>query len=244
MSNVYIVNGELTENAHLGPDLIRKCKFNVSEGTKVQVPDDGNSNAPKTRQYWHRFAEVTYPNGEKSQSIILPACAMYHKVELFFKKPSIVFGVSRKVMEALESRISSGSATFVYQDNKLIPDDNYIWFRDTHETAKKDREFIRMIDGDDEVFYSSFEALYKEVPSSVLANITCQLKFKTSTDIGSPLTGKETWHIGFTVTMFNVYDLTEVDPPASGTTQRSIAGKKDEASSKLIALRNKSRNAK
>ena len=231
MAARYIINGELTESAHLTPDLISKCSFNVGAPSAIKINDD-ESGTNKTRttppiQYYQKFVEITYPSGEKSTSCILPGCVVHHDVHDYFGKPSVYVGVPQGIVAQLRGKLSSSGHSPQFQDKRILSDSKYWWNRYSQVEAVEGKEYIRMWDGKDEEYYGSFADLFVDYPTSLLANVTCTLKLKGETPAGELLKGNEEWRMGMQISMLTPYDSIEVDPPSSGSGQRSIAGQKD-----------------
>jgi hypothetical protein len=227
----YIKNGELTEEAHLTPDLIKRCTFNVGAPSAIKINDDeAGTNKPKNVpavQYYQRFIEIGYPNGEKSASCILPGCVIHHDVHDYYGKPSIYLGVPQALVAQLKLKLSATGHSPQFQDKRILSDAKFWWNRVSFVEAVEGKEYIRTYDDDGEVFYAGFADLFADYPTSMLANVTCTMKLKGEAPAGQPLKGNEEWRAGIQVAMITPYDATQVDAPSSGTGQRSIAGKKD-----------------
>lgn len=237
MATQYIVNGELTENAHLTTDLIKKCTFSVGAPAAVKINEsEAGTNRPKgvpPVQYYQKFVEITYPNGEKSASCVLPECVMHHDVHDYYGKPSIYLGVPQAIVQQLKLKLSNTGHSPIFQDKRILSDAKYWWVRVSFVEAMEGKEYIRISDEDGEIYYGGFVDLFADYPTTMLANVTCTLKLKGEAPAGQPLKGNEEWRAGIQVSMMTPYDATQVDAPSSGTSQRSMVGKKDKMRSGL-----------
>ncbi|KAL8882946.1 MAG: hypothetical protein Q9198_000128 [Flavoplaca austrocitrina] len=117
--------------------------------------------------------------------------------------------------------------TPLFQDKKILADSQYWWTRASFAEAAEGKEYIRIVDDDGEEYIGSFADLFAEYPTSMLANVTCTLKFKGEVPADTPLKGNESWRAGLLISMFTPYDAIEVAAPSTGVGQRSISGKKD-----------------
>ncbi len=234
----YVVNNELTEHAHMTPKLIDNSTFNVGSTVPVNIKEEENkkSNAP-VKQYYHKFMDIVYPNGDKSASLIIPECVMHHAISDYYGKPSIYVGVPKTFVKRLEIQLGKAGFHPKFEDKKILSDSKYWWTRASFVEAQPDKEYIRMVSDEGEEYYGSFAELFADFPTSMLANITCTVKFKTETDAGQSLTGKEEWRAGLQISMFNPYDAIDVPAPSTGIAQRSIAGSKDKMRSGLAKFK-------
>lgn len=244
-SGKYVINNELTEDAHMTAELIDKCTFNVGSTVPVNIREEQNkkSNAP-VKQYYQKFMDIVYPNGDKSASLIIPGCVMHHTIQDYYGKPSIYVGVPKNsFVRKLELQLSKEGFQPKFEDKKILSDSKYWWTRASFLEAEEEKEYIRIVEDDgQEAMYPSFAELFAEYPSSLLTNITCTVKFKTETDAGQSLTGKEEWRAGLQISMFTPYDTIDVPAPSTGIAQRSIAGAKDRMKGGLLELKKKRAN--
>jgi hypothetical protein len=231
MATKYIINGELTDDAHLSIDLIKKCTFNVGTPSAVKINDsEAGTNKPKNVpavQYYQKFIEISYPNGEKSASCVLPACVIHHDVHDYYGKPSAYVGVPQALVAQMKLKLSATGHSPQFQDKRILSDAKYWWNRISLVEAMEGKEYIRVFDEQGECWYGSFADLFADYPTSMLCNITCTLKLKGEAPAGQPLKGDEEWRVGMQVSMITPYDAIEVAAPSTGAGQRSIAGAKD-----------------
>lgn len=225
----YVVNNELSEHALLTTELIKSSTFNVGDAVPVRVNEDESGQAKKivSRQNYQKFIDITYPDGDKSASVIIPNCVMHHQLHDYYGKPSIYIGIPQTFVQELQLKLSTVGHSPMFSDKKILSDAHYFWIRSSFVPAAEGKEYIRMVDDQGELFYGSFAELFNEYPTSLIANITGTLKLKADTEMGKPLTGKETWRVGFQASMFTPFDATEVPAPSTGIGQRSNAGKHD-----------------
>jgi hypothetical protein len=237
----YVINGELTEHAQLTPGFIAKCSFSIGSASEVKINENENgSNKPKTTptvQYYQKFIEVTYPNGEKSTSCILPDCVLHFDLHEYYGKPSVYLGVPQAIANALRLKFAKVGEKPQFQDKRILSDEKYWWMRISMADAPIGKEFIRVVEPTEDLYYGSFADLFTEYQTSVICNVTCTLKLKGEAPIGEPLKGSEEWRVGIQVTMITPYDSIELNPPTSGAVQRSIAGEKDKAKSGLLKFK-------
>jgi hypothetical protein len=228
MAAKFVVDGELTEEAMLTPELIEKCTFSVGAASLIKVDDEKNKpKAPPTSDHYQKFIEIGYPNGEKSASAILPECVVHCDIHDYFGKSSAYVGVPQTIVAPLKAKLVLAGENPTFQDKRILSDSKYWWFRVQMVDAPEGKEKIRTSDRDGELYFSNYTDFFTDVPAPAIANITCSLKLKTDIPVGTSITGNEIWRGGIQVSMITPYDVTDVEPPSSGTGQRSIAGKKD-----------------
>lgn len=231
MTEKYVKNNELTEEALLTIDLIKKCTFNVGAPTPVKI-NEAESGASKTKntpavQYYQKFVEITYPNGEKSTSCILPECVMHHDVHDYYGKPSVYIAVPQALVAQLKLKLAATGHSPVFQDKRILSDAKHWWNRVSLVDAMEGKEYIRIADDDGPLYYGGFADYFADYPVSAVCNITCTVKMKTEVPAGQPLKGDEEWRAAIQVSMINPYDAIEIDPPSTGVGQKSMVGKKD-----------------
>ncbi len=245
MSGTYVVNNELTEKAVLDTDLIKKCTFTVGTASPIRIngeQQDNQRTGPKRTNY-QKFIEISYPGGDKSASCILPGCVMHHTISDYYGKPSIFIGVPQALVAQLKLKLSTTGSNPIFSEKRILSDSTYWWFRASFVDAEEGKEYIRTVaDDGGEDYWGSYQDLFTEFPTSMLANITGSLKLKADTAENEPLTGKEEWRAGFQVSMFTPYDAIEVTAPSTGVSQRSVAGKRDTMKSGLKNAQKKATN--
>lgn len=224
----YVVNNELTEHAVLTTELIKASSFNVGDAVPVRVNEDESGQKKiAARQNYQKFIDITYPDGDKSASIIIPNCVMHHQLHDYYGKPSIYIGIPQTFVQEIKLKLATAGHSPQFTDKKILSDAHYFWLRSSFVPAAEGKEYIRMVDEGGEDLYGSFAELFDEFPTSMVANITGTLKLKADTEMGKPLTGKETWRVGFQASMFTPHDAIEVAAPSTGIGQRSNTGKHD-----------------
>ena len=105
----YVVNGELTPEALQSTELIKRCTFSVGEPATVRVNDEESGKAkigPK-RQYYQRFVEVAYPNGDKSATVVIPDCVIYHETQNYYGRSSTYVGIPKAFVDQLSLKLST-----------------------------------------------------------------------------------------------------------------------------------------
>lgn len=239
----YVINNELTENAFMTPELIKKCTFSVGSPTPVRVNEEesGQKKAGATApmQYYQKFTEINYPNGDKSASMIIPNCVMHHDISDYYGKPSIYIGVPMtSFVREMQLKLSTTGNSPLFQDKKIMSDANYWWTRASFSPAAEGKEYVRILGDDDEPeYYGSFAEFFADYPTSAVANITCTLKFKGETEMATPLKGSETWRAGLQISMFTPFDSIEVSAPSTGIGQQSMIGRRDKMKSGLAKFK-------
>lgn len=229
----FIINGELTDQATLTESLINRCTVSIGEIIPIrnndeEVANDKNSSAPsRNKQYFQRFLEFTYPGGTKSTSIIIPNVVVHNELGDYFNKTSVMFGVPQSSVRLLEPKISSAGGTADFKDRKLMSDEKFWWTRSSFNEAAEGREYIRIMEDDDEIMYGSWPDFFAEYPTSVIANVTCSIKMTCELDKGQEPKKGDYWRAGLRVSMVTPVDAIDIPKPQSGTAQRSIAGKRD-----------------
>lgn len=236
----YVVNNELTPDAILYTELLKSCSFNIGAPSAVQIGGDSKKTLPKM-QYWQRFVDITYPDGEKSSAMTIPNCVMHHKLHEHFGKSSIFVGIPKSFVNHFKLRASSLGHNPIMEDKRILSDDHYWWTRASNAPAQVNEEYIRVIEivnGEpEETAYGSFTDLFADFPASVIANITCTLKLKAETELGKPLTGKEEWRAAIIPSMFTPIDVIDIPPPTTTSIQKSAYGKNDHARAGLMKIK-------
>lgn len=231
MATKYIINGELTENAILTPELIDKSTFNVGPNLPVRTDKDANKMKDKTtndsKQFHQRFFDITYPDGSKGNSVILPSVVIHHKMFDYYDKPSIYIGIPRWITDKLSIKFSNLKVHPVFEDKRIASDASYWWTKGSFLPAAEGEEYIRVYDDEGEAYFGSFAEFFEEYPTSAVANVTCSIKMITDTAVGTVPTGGEAWRAGIAISMVTPYDSIEVAAPTTGTKQKSMIGKKD-----------------
>lgn len=90
--------------------------------------------------------------------------------------------------------------------------------------------------------YGGFKDLFDDLPFSLLANITCVLRFKSETPMNVPLKGNEEWRASIAPITFTPYHSVVIEPPSTtGSGMKSSTGEMDKMSHALanIMLRKK-----
>lgn len=255
MSGPYIVNGELTEHAILTSDLLRRCTIDVGQVIPIRNNDEESntdkvsSQPSRNMQYYQRFLEFGYPPSAgsgiaKSSSITIPNVAVHFKMDDYFGKTAVSFGVPVWLVNELQPKISAAGGTADFRDRKLASDDKYWWTRVNFSEAEEGKEYIRIVDDNgDEEYYGSFPDFFGEYPTSILANVTCSIKMicavprsKDPNEQREP-SKSDQWRAALRVAMVTPVDSADIPAPQSGSVQRSIAGKKDRAKPGLMKFR-------
>lgn len=236
-------NGELTGDAHLNDSLIAKCKFIVSDPAKLNITNkDGTSKSEN--DIYQRYIEVEYPSKERASSVVIPDCYMYNEVKDFYGTPSIYLGIPKNTfMRPFELALNKIGFNPAFDERNITSTDALWWIRSGMKDMDEGKELIRLVELDKhgEVesteYYGSYAELFADLPSTLLANITCTLKLKTSVPKNQALTGNEKWRVGVNVTMYNPTEPTDVIPPQTGAVQSSQVTAKDGMSEALKKLR-------
>lgn len=250
--NDYVIAGELTDRATLSQELLNKITVGISEIIPIRNNAEENANDSKAsapssdKQYHQRFLEFTYPGSGSNRGIILPGVVVHHELGDNFNKTAVMFGIPQHLVRLLEPKISSAGGSCEFKDKRISSDEKYWWTRGYFNEAPQDKEYIRMLIGDEEEYFGSFPDFFAEYPTSVLANITCSIKMtceitKTKDKDGNmvardPKKG-DLWRAGLKISMVTPYDVIDVPTPQSGNVHRSIAGKKDVAKSALLNMK-------
>lgn len=129
---------------------------------------------------------------------------------------------------------------FVFVDPVLSSDDRYWWTRSGFSPAEENKEYIYMIDEDNEGFleipYPSFQDLFADVGSSLIVNLTCSIKMTTKIECikkGS-ISSSEEWKMRVSVSRVYVISLIDVEKPRNSSIQKTIVGSGDKASAGLL----------
>lgn len=246
MSGPFIVNGELTENAIITSDLLRRMTVEVGPIIPIRNNDEETANdkassqPSRNTQYYQRFLEFLYPpsagsGAVKSPAVTIPNVVVYLKMDDYFGKTAVSFGVPMWVVNELKVKISAAGGSAEFRDRKLSSDDKYWWTRVNFNEAEEGKEYIRTIDDetDEEIYYGSFPDFFAEYPTTVVANITCSIKMicgipraKDQNEQREPQKSDQ-WRAALKISMVTPNDAIDVPAPQSGNIQRSIAGKKD-----------------
>ena len=225
----YVSNNELTSNAAMTTDLIKKCTFHVGSVVPVRInrEEQGQKKASGPEmQYYNRFIDVTYPNGDKSATMVIPNVVMHHEIHDYFGTPSIYVGVPQTWVKELQLKLSTTGSSPLFEDKKVLSTAQYWWIRVSRGPAEQDKEYIRIPDNpEDPAYYGSFAELFADYPTSMVADLTCTLKLKSETEKNNSLTGNEVWRAGIQISMFTPFDEITVDAPSTGIVQRSAISK-------------------
>jgi len=237
MAVQYVINNELTENAIFSAELARKCTIEVGQPFPVTISDKTGGNAIKKNQgpkseYHQRFLSITYPDGSKVTSFKLPDVAVHHQLGDSFGSTEVYLAIPQWIVAELQKKIAAAGVNVIFQDRRLSSDDKYWWTAVKCKDAEVDKEYIRVTEVKDtgeteELYYGSFSELFKEFPSCVLANLTCDIKLNTAVPEGKELTGKEQYRAGIKLGMVDPFDVITLALPTIGMKSHSIAGKRD-----------------
>ncbi len=238
----YIQNGELTDASQLTPEFTKKCTFNVGVVAPVNIPDDKKnkgSNQPPPRKYYQKFIDVTFPDGAKNNAVIIPNCVVHHSIKDYYNKPSVFVGIPQSFTKEYGLKLGAKGVKPVFGEKNIMSDDKYWWLRHVYSDAEKDKEYIRTLDDEGELYFNSFNEFFDDYPTSVLANVTCKLRIKTDVPEGEELKGNEVWRASITPSMFQMFDAIDVPEPTTTTGPKSIAGDKDKIRPGLARFRRK-----
>ena len=231
MTAKYIINGELTADALITTTLLDKCTFAVGPNLPVKTDKDPSKVNDKTsndsKQFHQKFFSITYPDGQKGSSVILPEIVVHHATFEYYGKLGVYIGVPRWIVDKLKLKFSNLGANPVFEDKKIASDDKYFWTKATFVPAEETKEYIRSCDDEGEEYFPSFPDFFNEYPSSVKANVTCSLKMLTETAVYQLPTDASEWRFGLAISMVTAYDVIDIAAPTTGTKQKSMSGKKD-----------------
>jgi hypothetical protein len=244
--NDYVVNGELTEKCIMSEELAKLCTFSIGQQIPIRNNDEESAKDKKSslpaKMYWQRFLEIQYPGAGKTGGMILPGVVFHHQLGDYFEKTAVMIAVPQYLVRLLEPRISSAGGSCTFADRKVASDEKFWWTRAYFNDAPEGKEYIRTVDEEGEEFFASFHDLFSEYPGSVVANVTCSLKMTCEVARGKD--GEEVepkkgdfWRGGLKISMVTPYDVIDIPAPMSGTTHRSVAGKKDTMKPGLKNLR-------
>lgn len=201
-----------------------------------EVANDKKESRPR-KQYHQRFLEFSYPDGTKSNGIIIPGVIVHQELADYFNKTSVNMAVPQQYVRMLQVPISAAGAACDFKDRKLMSDEKNWWTRASMTEAVEGKEQIRTVDDEGEEYYGSFYELFTEYPSSVVANLTCSVKMICETEKGETPKKDAYWRASLKPSMFTVYDAVDIPAPQSGTVHKSIPGKKDKMKSGLKNIR-------
>jgi len=248
MTPQYFDGEYLTDDAILTAELLQKCTINTT--AQRPIPKTLNMKDSDQFDYHTKNLKVVYPGTGGSTTMIIPGAVIHHETFDHFGKTGVYVGVPQAWVDRLRTKLLSSKHRPVFEDTALASDEKYWWTRFGSNPAEEEKEFIFVVEEDEnggilENPYASFPELFNDVGSSVVANITCAMKMtaKTNVERKGAVTAEDEWRMGLNITRVNVTDLIDIDKPRNSITQRSLAGAKDKASSKLLArLREKRQN--
>lgn len=243
----YVINNELTSSALMEEPLLRKCSFKLGAENLVIISSDSASKVkkqPVEMQHWQRFVQTTYPDGKNSNAMIIPGCVMHHDVHTYYETPAVYVGIPMSFVGIMGSKLDAATNHLLFEDKTIHSDSTYWWTRVARNDAGENQEFIRVDDGegeegnpDDLLYFPSFSAFFRRFKTSVVCNLTCTLRFKCSTEVGTRPDKKTEWRAAIQVQMITPYDAIEVDKPAQGAKQTSAIGPKDRARPGLLKFK-------
>lgn len=250
MAPQYFDGEYLTDDAILTPELLKQCTLTTT--ALRPIPKTLNMKDSDQFDYYTKNLKPVYPGTSGSTSMIIPNVAIHCETFDHFGKTGVFVGVPQsQFVDPVRTKLLSQNHRPVFEETALASDEHYWWVRFGSLPAEKDKEFIFVVEEDEETGdlvetpYESFTALFNDLGSSVLCNITCAVKMtaKTPVDRKGAITAQDEWKMGLNITRVNVIDLIDVEKPRTTLTQKSLAGNKDKASSKLMAkLRQKRQN--
>lgn len=138
----YVINNELTPEAILTTDLVNKCTFNVGALVPLNIKDDDDTTkyAAQKRQYYQKFVEVSYPDGDKSGSMIIANCVMHHNIQDYYGKATIYVAIPQSWVREMSLKLSATGNSPVFQDKKIVSDTKYWWTRAAFQEAEEGKE--------------------------------------------------------------------------------------------------------
>lgn len=242
MSTQYVVSGELTGDAVMGPDLLKRCSFAVGPNIPIRTKKDESQTHDETsansRQYHQKFIEVTYPDGNKSGSVTIPEVVIHHEHFVYYGKPTVYVGIPQWFVQQLELKLTGAKEHPIFQDKTITSDNKHWWTKFSFSDAAEGKEYIRTyVDENNDDYYGNFIDFFNEYPTSVVCNVTCSVKMGTDTDLGTVPRGGETWRAGLSISMVTPYDDTNIPAPATGSKAKSALGPKDRMRKGLLAKR-------
>lgn len=233
----YIISGNLTEDAILTPELLKVI------GTKAvgdrELPKDGSLKLkdPEHFDYHNRSVKFHYPGSGENNGLVVPDAAIYNELFEHFGKNGAFIGIPIWVRDGLLAKLKNQGITAITEEVGIADDEQFWWMRKGFTDPKPDEEYITTEDDDGEMAYPSWAALFKDYPTPVLANTTCSFTLSCRTPVGTGISGKETWKLSCTPSVFNVVDATDIQKPKSTIQPKRIPGKKDRMRKGLQARR-------
>ncbi|RKF60425.1 hypothetical protein GcM3_165016, partial [Golovinomyces cichoracearum] len=159
---------------------------------------------------------------------------------ILYDKSNVYVGIPHVFARWLGGKLSSSKTRCNFEDRGVSADDNYWWKCCPFTPAEEDKEYIFVVEEEDgeimETPFASFNELFVQNGSSVVANLTCSVKMSTKIDVArkGSITSEGEWRMGINISRVNLIDVIEVSKPRSDRTQKSIAGKADKAKPRLL----------
>ncbi|MCJ1314339.1 hypothetical protein MMC25_008020 [Agyrium rufum] len=137
-----------------------------------------------------RNLRIGYPGSAPSTATILPDVILHNDTFNQFGKTGVFAGVPQTLVEKIRTKLLSQGIKPLFEDVGLASDDKYWWTRVSFDTAEKDKEYVFIIDENEngeieEEPWPSFPDFFAEYKSFAVANVTCSIKINNAADVAA-----------------------------------------------------------